>query len=310
MLPNLPMVPGPYGRQFPVPQGMPMPGSMPVPGGSLPPMPLPPWGDWPGPAAMTAPAMPGGLQMAVPVAVQAGPAPMAGPAAAQAMTAGAAVQTLPTGAAYPPSVLDFQTTVTANPITTHLPTRTLPTVAPSAFIAPHTTLIGDVTIGEDVFIGFGVVLRADYGSPFFVGPRSNVLDHVTMHGEADKYVEAAGRRWSVYLEGDVSCLHNALLHGPLRVGKNVYIGAGAVVDGADVGENCVILHNATVTGGVRIPAGRLVGAGQTVQSQAEADALPEVPAGMRQLNPQSIAGYVELAKAYGAQFPVALTPAG
>ncbi|HVI84661.1 MAG TPA: gamma carbonic anhydrase family protein, partial [bacterium] len=38
-----------------------------------------------------------------------------------------------------------------------------PRIAPSAFIAPTATVIGDVTIGEDASVWFGAVLRGDVG---------------------------------------------------------------------------------------------------------------------------------------------------
>ncbi|MHB9145549.1 MAG: LbetaH domain-containing protein [Symbiobacteriia bacterium] len=273
MAPTLQMVPGPYGPRFGVPQGMPMPGSIPVPGSSLPPMPPPPWGDWP-------------MGMAPVPAYR------------------------PSTPAYPPGALDFQTTIAFGPTTSVVPASRLPTLAPTVFIAPHSTLVGDVNVGEDVFVGFGAVIRADWGSPFYIGPRCNIQDHAVVRGEPEQSVEVDGRRWSVYLDEGVSCLDSAVLHGPLRIGKNVYIGAGTVLRTAEIGDNCVIMHNATVMGGVRVPAGRLVGAGQVVQSQLEADALPAVPADLQAINPQSVSGCVELARAYRTQLPVAAWPAG
>ncbi|MGE5591697.1 MAG: hypothetical protein ACM3ZA_13970, partial [Bacillota bacterium] len=205
----------------------------------------------------------------------------------------------------PPSALDVQTTVSFNPVTAHVPTSSYPRLDATVFVAPHATVLGDVEVCEDVFIGFGAVIRADYGSPFRIGPRCSVQDNVVVHGEPAQFVEAEGRRWSVYLDQDVSCLHGAVLHGPLKVGRNVYIGQGAMVHTAEIGDDSVIMHGATVTGGVRILPGRFVAPGQAVWRQAEADALPEVPAAYRQLNPMSVQGYVELARQYRTQMPVA-----
>ena len=50
-----------------------------------------------------------------------------------------------------------------------------PRIHPSAYIAPGATIIGDVTIAEDVNIWPGAVLRGDVGA-IEIGARSNVQD--------------------------------------------------------------------------------------------------------------------------------------
>lgn len=289
--------PGPYGLPYPSPTGMPLPREFPTPPSPLPPLPLPPW--------LTGQAMPEGVMGGPPVQqypMQQYAAPMQQYAAPMVSFQASA----PSPPHLPPSALDLQTTASFNPVTSHVPLSEYPRIDDTVFVAPHATVLGDVRIGEDVFIGFGAVLRADYGSPFFIGPRSNIQDHVVVHGEPEQFVEAEDGKWSVHLAGEVSCLHNAVLHGPLKVGRNVYIGEGAMLHTAEIGDGCVIMHGATVVNGVRIPPGRLVAPGQTVWRQSEADALPEVPAEFRQLNPMSIQGYVELARSYRSQMPVAM----
>src|SRR6187402_2958719 len=58
----------------------------------------------------------------------------------------------------------------------------VPKVASSAYIAPNATLVGDVEIGENASIWFGVILRGD-GPGIRVGENSNLQDgtFVGMH---------------------------------------------------------------------------------------------------------------------------------
>lgn len=289
MFPTMTFMPGPFGQRFPVPTGLPMPGSMPVPPSMIPALPLPPW---PAEAAPPVPMTPQWSAEVVP------PTPMI----PQAPGAGAAAG----GLDVPPSAMDLQTTVSFNPASAFVPESNFPKLAPTVFVAPHAAVIGDVTAGDDVFIGFGATLRADYGSPFHIGPRCSIQDHVVVHGEPGQFVEGNGRTWSVFLDEGVSCLHNAVIHGPVRVGRNVYIGAGGVLHSADVGDDCVIMHNATVTGGVRIPPGRFVAPGKSVWRQEEADHLPLVPPELTALNPRAVAGCTRLAEAYRTQMPLAI----
>lgn len=275
---RFPAGPGPYGLPYPSPAGMPVPHEFPTPPSPLPPLPLPPWA-----GQMSGDGTKGGTP-------------------AVFFQSAASVPPLN----LPPSALDLQTTVSFNPITSAVPLAEYPRITETTFIAPHASVLGDVRVGEDVFIGFGAVIRADCGSPFFIGPRSSVQDHVVVHGEPGQFVEAEGRKWSVYLAGEDSCLHNAVLHGPLKIGRNVYIGEGAMLHTAEIGDDCVIMQGATVVGGVRIPPGRFVAPGQAVWRQADADDLPKVPVEFRQLNPMSVQGYVELARAYRSQMPVAI----
>ena len=48
--------------------------------------------------------------------------------------------------------------------------RTRPVIHPSAFVDPQATVIGAVTVCEKVYIGPGVSVRADEGTPFYIGP--------------------------------------------------------------------------------------------------------------------------------------------
>lgn len=124
----------------------------------------------------------------------------------------------------------------------------VPVLAKGAWIAPNAQVIGRVTLGEDVGIWYGAVLRADINT-ISIGARSNIQDNAVVH-LADNY--------GVVLGEDVVVGHGAILHA-CTIGNNVLVGMGSIVmDGAEIGDDCVIAAGALVPPGKKIPAGSLV----------------------------------------------------
>ncbi|MBO8171579.1 MAG: carbonate dehydratase [Bacillaceae bacterium] len=198
---------------------------------------------------------------------------------------------------------DNKTLIGYNPVTTHVHYASYPKIYGDHFIGPNNVLIGDVTLKGPVFIGFNNVIRADYGSPFFIGPRTSIHDQCLVHGQPEQYVKVGAYKWSVHIDGDVSILHGSSIHGPCRIGKNTFIGQNVSVFDAIIKPNCVILHGANITGGVTIPEGRLVEPGQNIYKQEDADRLPPVSGEYLSLNPETVNGYMELLYAYRKQTP-------
>ena len=119
-----------------------------------------------------------------------------------------------------------------------------PKAAPSARGARNISLIGDVTIGENVTIWHGAVLRGDNGS-IIVGDGSNIQDNAVLHNH-------------VVLGKNVTVGHAAIVHG-CTVGDNTLIGMGStILTGAVIGEGCIIGANALVTERKVIPPRSLV----------------------------------------------------
>ena len=126
--------------------------------------------------------------------------------------------------------------------------RVRPTIAPSAFVDPLATVIGEVTVGENVYIGPGASVRADEGTPFFIGAESNLQDGVTLHALKGKVVLVQGRPYAIYVGRNVCLTHHALVHGPCYIGDRCFVGFKATVHDAVVGEGCVIGLGAVVLG--------------------------------------------------------------
>lgn len=191
--------------------------------------------------------------------------------------------------------------ITYNPITSNVQCSTYPRIIDDVFLGPNNVLIGDITIKGPVFIGFNNVIRADYGSPFFIGPRTSIHDQCLIHGQPKQYVKVGAYKWSVHIDGDVSILHGSSIHGPCRIGKNTFIGQNVSIFDAIIKPNCVILHGANITGGVTIPEGRLVEPGKNIYKQEDADCLPPVPGEYMSINTETVNGYMELLYGYLTQ---------
>jgi carbonic anhydrase/acetyltransferase-like protein (isoleucine patch superfamily) len=134
----------------------------------------------------------------------------------------------------------------------------MPRIAPSAFVAPTATLIGDVTIGEEASVWFGAVLRGDFGR-IEVGRRANIQDNAVIHS-SDRIPTILG-------EG-VTIGHGAVLEG-CTVERGALIGTNAVVlHEAVVGQEALIAAGSVVTDATRIPP-RTVAAGAPCTARKE-----------------------------------------
>lgn len=164
-----------------------------------------------------------------------------------------------------------------NPPTSFNPYPMFPKIHHKAFLSPFTYIVGDVTIQNNTYIAPFVSIRADEGTPFYIGRDSNLQDGVILHGLQNKYVEKNKRRFSIYVGNRVSCAHGSLIHGPCRIDDNVFIGFRAIVYNAVVTEGCFISTGAVVTGGVELKPHSFVPPGAHIDTQQKADKLSSVP---------------------------------
>jgi carbonic anhydrase len=164
-----------------------------------------------------------------------------------------------------------------NPPTSVNPYPRFPNIHSQAFLSPFTYVVGDVTIQKNTYVGPFVSIRADEGTPFFIGSNSNLQDGVILHGLKNKYFEKNGKNYSVYIGNRVSCAHGALIHGPCRVDDDVFIGFKAIVYNAFVGEGSFISSGAVVTNGVVLKPNSFVPPGANINTQEKAVVLSTVP---------------------------------
>jgi len=124
-----------------------------------------------------------------------------------------------------------------------------PRVSKSAYLSPSAHVIGNVFIGEDVFVGPNSVIRADEpGSKVFIEKGCNIQDGVIVHALKNTKVKV----------GEHSSLtHGCIIHGPCRIGKDVFIGFRSVIFDSNIGNNSVVKNMCHIEG-VDVPAGRTV----------------------------------------------------
>lgn len=131
----------------------------------------------------------------------------------------------------------------------------------TTYIAPNATVLGDVTLGENVNIWYGAVIRGDNGA-IVIGEGTNVQD-------------------------------NAVIHDATTLGAYCTVGHGAIVHGCTIGDGCLIGMGAIVLSGAVLEDGCLVGAGALVTGKTHAPAgsvLLGNPAKIvKQLTPEQMA---------------------
>jgi carbonic anhydrase/acetyltransferase-like protein (isoleucine patch superfamily) len=143
-----------------------------------------------------------------------------------------------------------------------------PRIAPSAYVAPHVFLAGDVEIGEQASVWPCCSLRGDI-APIRIGAHSNVQDGSVVHVADD--LPAIIGEW-------VTIGHKAIVHA-CTIEDEVLVGMGAIIlDGAHIGARSIIGANATVTPGTVIPPGSMVMGSPAKVKRA---LTPEEQAGVR-----------------------------
>jgi carbonic anhydrase/acetyltransferase-like protein (isoleucine patch superfamily) len=143
-----------------------------------------------------------------------------------------------------------------------------PTVDPTAYVAPGARVIGDVRIGSHARIWPGCVQRGDINF-IEIGDATNVQDGTIIH-LADDYPVRVGKF--------VTIGHGAMIH-VCTIEEECLIGMRAtILDGAVIGKNSIIGAQALVTQGMVVPPGSLV---LGVPGKIEKTLDPEKQAGIR-----------------------------
>src|SRR5215510_8576586 len=107
------------------------------------------------------------------------------------------------------------------------------------WVADNATVLGRVLIEEDASIWFNAVLRGDT-EPIRIGARANVQDGCVLHTDLG---------FPLLVGAEATIGHGAMLHG-CSIGRGSLIGIGAVVlNGARVGEDCLIASHALIPEG-------------------------------------------------------------
>ena len=123
-----------------------------------------------------------------------------------------------------------------------------PKIDPSAYISESASIIGDVTIEADCYVGPGAVIRADWpGSPIRIGYGSAVEEGAILH--------VGGKDCRMDVGEKVTIAHGCIIHGN-KLADNCNIGMGAIVMNlAEIGENAIVGAGAVCVEDTVVPEG-------------------------------------------------------
>lgn len=146
----------------------------------------------------------------------------------------------------------------------------VPDIHPDAYVHPDAVVIGAVTLGAEVSVWPGAVLRADFGR-IVVGSRSSVQDGTVLH---------TTELW------------------PTEVGEECVIGHNVHMEGCTVEDRCLIGSGSVVLNRAVVRRGSVVGANALVTEDTE---VPEssmalgVPARIRPVDIGEQKKWIDLA---------------
>ncbi len=118
-----------------------------------------------------------------------------------------------------------------------------PRIGKGTFIFQSADVIGDVTLGENCYVGPGARIRGDYGS-IRIGNDTAIEENVVIHARPNEKTIIGD---SVTI-GHAAIIHNATIH------DWAIIGMGAIVsDYAEIGEWAVVAEGAVVKNKTKVP---------------------------------------------------------
>ncbi|MGH3623885.1 MAG: gamma carbonic anhydrase family protein [Sciscionella sp.] len=159
-----------------------------------------------------------------------------------------------------------------------------PSIHPDAYVHPDATVIGDVRIGAFATVWPQAVLRGD-SNYVSVGARTSVQDGSVIH-----------------------CAEPT----PTDIGAECVVGHNVHIEGATIGDHCLIASGSVVLNGTVVEEGAIVGAGAVLSFNAKVPARSMalgIPARIREnhvVPDGHISGIVESYVARGEQYKVEL----
>jgi carbonic anhydrase/acetyltransferase-like protein (isoleucine patch superfamily) len=123
-----------------------------------------------------------------------------------------------------------------------------PKIADSSFISDTAVVLGQVVIGENVFVGPGAVIRGDWGK-IIVGNCANLQDNCVLHVRPDD---------QLIIGDNCRIAHGAVVHNCM-LKDGVTVGINSVVsDFAEIGEWALLGEGTVVPMRTVIPARKIV----------------------------------------------------
>jgi carbonic anhydrase/acetyltransferase-like protein (isoleucine patch superfamily) len=133
---------------------------------------------------------------------------------------------------------------------------TRPKVGKETHISEHAVVMGNVTIGDKVFIAPNATIRCDEPcSEIIIGPECNIQDNVVIHSLTG---------CKVLIGAGTSIGHGSIIHGPCEIGERCFIGFGSVVFKSVLGDDVMVMHRSLVEDTI-VPRRSLVPSGAIVK---------------------------------------------
>ncbi len=142
-------------------------------------------------------------------------------------------------------------------------TKFEPKLGRDVYLAPSSFVCGDLVLGDLVTVMPHVVIRADI-APIRIGHRVNLQDGTIVHTPMGDPLD---------IGDDVGVGHRAIIHCR-RIDRHCLIGMGSILlDGCEIGSDCIIAAGAVLAPGTRVPACSVVMGvpGKVVRSATEKD---------------------------------------
>jgi carbonic anhydrase/acetyltransferase-like protein (isoleucine patch superfamily) len=131
-----------------------------------------------------------------------------------------------------------------------------PKISKKAWVAPSADVIGNVKIGRDSSVWFGVVIRGDVHK-IRIGKRTSIQDLSMIHVTHYKKEDMSDGNPTI-IGDDVTVGHKVMLHG-CTIENGCLIGMSAtILDGAVIGEGSIVGAHSLVTSNKVFPPHSLI----------------------------------------------------
>ncbi|MEO1220971.1 MAG: gamma carbonic anhydrase family protein [Pseudomonadota bacterium] len=148
-----------------------------------------------------------------------------------------------------------------------------PKIHDTAFVAPGSTIIGDVEIGAESSVWYNCVLRADVFK-IRIGERTNVQDGSVLHCDPPRPGDEDG--CPLIIGDDVLIGHMAMVHG-CTIHDRGFVGLGAIA-----------MNKSVISSDAMLAAGAMLTEGKVMEERTLWAGRPAKP--MKELSDAAIAG--------------------
>jgi len=123
-----------------------------------------------------------------------------------------------------------------------------PQVGRETYVSETASLIGDVRVGNNCYIGHGAILRGDYGT-IKIGDGTAVEEGVIIHAPPNEISLIGGK---------VTLGHGAIIHSSF-IGDFTVVGMGAILSiSSEVGRRSIVGEGAVISMNKKFPDGVVI----------------------------------------------------